>query len=68
MIQEEQMKTWKGINIKFTMRPGMFDLIGLSGATVLGDKAHENTQSSSGATVVYDGNGDVTVLTMNANK
>lgn len=50
------------------MRPGMFDLVGLSGNTILGDRAPENTQSSSGATVVYDGNGDMTVLTMNANK
>ena len=62
------MKSWKGINIKFTMRPGMFDLIGLMGNTILGDKQNENTQSSSGATVVYDGNGDMTVLTMNTNK
>ena len=50
------------------MRPGMFDLIGLMGNTILGDKQNENTQSSSGATVVYDGNGDMTVLTMNTNK
>lgn len=56
------------MNIKFTMRPGMFDLIGLTGNSILGDKQNENTQSSSGATVVYDGNGDVTVLTMNTNK
>jgi hypothetical protein len=37
------MKSWKGINIKFTMRPGMFDLIGLMGNTILGDKQNENT-------------------------
>jgi len=50
------------------MRPGMFDLIGIMGNNILNDKEKENTQSSSGATVVYDGNGDMTVLTMNNNK
>ena len=50
------------------MRPGMFDLIGIMGNIILGEKQNDNTQSSSGATVVYDGNGDMTVLTMNSNK
>ena len=46
----------------------MFDLIGIMGNGIISDKLNENTQSSSGATVVYDGNGDMTVLTMNNNK
>ena len=46
----------------------MFDLIGLMGNAILNDKQNESQQSSSGATVVYDGNGDVTIVNMNTNK
>ena len=59
-IQEEQLKTWRGLNVKFTQRPGLIDdQIMINGQQV---SNNSHLQSSSGATVVYNENGDVTVL------
>lgn len=59
-VQEEELKTWRGLNVKFTQRPGLIDdQIMINGQQV---SNNSHLQSSSGATVVYNENGDVTVL------